>query len=351
VLKRNLASALPIFADVVRNPTYPAAEIEREKKITLDAIAQQLSNPNGIANRVSNMIAFGASHPYGRPGIGFTSTVSQIAAADLEKFHATYLKPANSILIFAGDITLAEATELARQHFGSWSGAAPAAVNVPAPQPMGLGKIFLIDKPDAAQTVIMQIVDAPPRKSDEFYAFNLADAVWGGGFQTRLNLNLREEKGYSYGTFSFPIHYAKANIWIATGGVQTNKTKESVVEFVNELKAIAGGKPITETELADARANRVRGYAQQFETFGQLVGQIAQLWSQELPLSELQRYPDETQRATLAAVNTAAQRYAVPGKATLILVGDLSKIESGVRELKLGEIVILDAEGRPVARK
>jgi zinc protease len=351
VLKRNLTSALPIFADVVRNPTYPVPEIEREKKITLDAIAQQLSNPNGIANRVRNMIAFGASHPYGRPGLGFTSTVSQITPADLEKFHATYVKPANSALIFAGDITLAEATELARQHFGSWSGAAPPAVNVPAPQPMGLGKVFLIDKPDAAQTVVMQIVDAPPRKSDEFYAFNLADAVWGGGFQTRLNLNLREDKGYSYGTFSFPIHYAKANIWIGTGGVQTNKTKESVVEFVNELKALAGGKPITETELADAKANRVRGYAQQFETLGQLVGQIAQLWSQELPLSELQRYPDETQRATLAAVNTAAQRYAVPSKATLILVGDLSKIEAGVRELKLGDVVILDAEGRPVTRK
>jgi zinc protease len=351
VLKRNLASALPIFADVVRNPTYPAAEIEREKKITLDAIAQQLSNPNGIAQRILNMVAFGAGHPYGRPDMGFTSTVSQIAPADLEKFHATYVKPANSALIFAGDITLAEATELARQHFSSWSGAAPPAVNVPAPQPMGLGKVFLVDKPDAAQTVIMQIVDAPPRKSDEFYAFNLADAVWGGGFQTRLNLNLREEKGYSYGTFSFPQHYSKANIWIATGGVQTNKTKESVVEFVNELKAIAGGKPITETELADARANRVRGYAQQFETMGQLVDQIAQLWSQELPLSELQRYPDETQRATLAAVNTAAQRYAVPGKATLLLVGDLSKIEAGVRELKLGEIVILDAEGKPVVRK
>jgi zinc protease len=351
VLKRNLASALPIFADVVRNPTYPAAEIEREKKITLDAIAQQLSNPNGIAQRILNMVAFGAGHPYGRPDMGFTSTVSQIAPADLEKFHATYVKPANSALIFAGDITLAEATELARQHFSSWSGAAPPAVNVPAPQPMGLGKVFLVDKPDAAQTVIMQIVDAPPRKSDEFYAFNLADAVWGGGFQTRLNLNLREEKGYSYGTFSFPQHYSKANIWIATGGVQTNKTKESVVEFVNELKAIAGGKPITETELADARANRVRGYAQQFETMGQLVDQIAQLWSQELPLSELQRYPDETQRATLAAVNTAAQRYAVPGKATLLLVGDLSKIEAGVRELKLGEIVILDAEGKTVVRK
>ncbi|HEX6732599.1 MAG TPA: pitrilysin family protein, partial [Pyrinomonadaceae bacterium] len=199
VLKRNLTPALTLFADVARNPTYPEAEVEREKKITIDAIAQQLNNPNSIATRVRNMVMFGADHPYGRPGFGFATTVNKITAADLARFHSTYVKPANSALIFAGDITLAEATELARQQFGSWTGAAPAPINIPAPQPMGTGKVYLIDKPDAAQTVVMEIVSAPPRKSDEFYAFNLADAVWGGGFQTRLNLNLREDKGYSYG--------------------------------------------------------------------------------------------------------------------------------------------------------
>jgi zinc protease len=349
VLKRNLGPAMAIFADVARNPSYPATEIDREKKITIDAIAQQLNDPNGIANRVRNMIVFGADHPYGRPSFGFASSVAQITPEDLARFHSTYIKPANSALIFAGDITLEEATALARQHFGSWTGAAPAVASVPAPQPLA-GKVFLVDKPDAAQTVIMEIAAAPQRKSDEFYAFNLADAVFGGGFQTRLNLNLREDKGYSYGVFSFPTFYSKASIWIASGGVQTNKTKESLVEFVNELKAIAGGKPITEVELADAKGNRVRGYAQEFETLGQLVGQIAGLWSDELPFSELQRLPDETQRATLAAVNAAAQKYATPAKSTLILVGDLSKIEAGIRELNLGDGVVLDAEGRPVRK-
>jgi zinc protease len=133
--------------------------------------------------------------------------------------------------------------------------------------------------------------------------------------------------------------------------VQTNKTKESLVEFANELKFLSGGKPITETELADAKANRVRGYAQEFETLGQLVSQIAELWSQDLPITELQRLSDETQRATLAAVNAVAQKYAVPGKSTLLLVGDLSKIEAGIRELNLGEIVILDTEGKPVTKR
>jgi zinc protease len=178
VLKRNLAPAMTIFADVVLNPTFPASDIEREKKITIDAIAQQLNDPNGIASRVRNMVAFGAEHPYGRPSFGFAASVAQITPEDLARFHATYIKPANSALFFAGDITLAEATDIARQHFGSWAGAAPAAVSVPAPQPLGLGKVFIVDKPDAAQTVVTQIHAAPARKSEEFYAFNLADAVW-----------------------------------------------------------------------------------------------------------------------------------------------------------------------------
>jgi zinc protease len=351
VLKRNLVPAMTLFADVVLNPTYPASEIEREKKITLDNITQQMNDPNGIANRVRNMVVFGADHPYGRPGLGFTSTVARITPEDLARFHQTYLKPSNSALFFAGDITVAEATALARQHFGSWAGAAPPAQNIAAPQFASGGKVYLVNKPDAAQTVVLQVVGAPQRKSDEFYAFNLADAVWGGGFQSRLNLNLREQKGYSYGTFSNPVQYDRGSIWVAAGGVQTDKTKESLVEFVSELKAIAGGKPITAEELADAKGNRVRGYAQQFESLGQLVNQVAQLWANGLPLAELQRLPDETQRATLAAVNAAAAKYAVPGKSTLILVGDLSKIEAGVRELNLGEVVILDAEGRPVTQR
>jgi zinc protease len=163
-----------------------------------------------------------------------------------------------------------------------------------------------------------------------------------------LNLNLREDKGYSYGVFSFPTFYSKGGVWQAGGGVQTDKTKESVVEFVKELKFFAGEKPISEKELADAKHNRVRGYAQQFESLGRIADQIAQVWADDLPMTEMQRETVELERATLASVNTAAQKYAVPSGVTLLLVGDLSKIEAGVRGLNLGEYVILDVEGKPV---
>jgi zinc protease len=346
VLKRNLTPALTVFADVIRNPAFPAEEVDREKKKRLDALAQDAEDPNAIAQRVGQMLAFGPDHPYGRPGSGFPSTVQTLTREDFVRFHEANWKPGSSALIFAGDITLDEARALAGQNFGNWQGGVAPVVQIPAPKPVGPGKVFMVDRQDAAQTVVMQILPGARRKTEDYYAISLADAVWGGGFGTRLNLNLREDKGYSYGVFSFPTFFSEYGMWQSSGGVQTNKTKESVVEFVKELKFMAGEKPITEKELLNAKANRIRGYAQQFESLGRLADQVATLWTYGLPMSDLQQETTELERATLAAVNTAAKKYAVPNSTMLLLVGDRSKIEAGVRELKLGDLVILDAEGK-----
>jgi zinc protease len=351
VLKRNLTPALAIFADVVLNPVFPESELEREKKLRLDALAQDSKNPNAIASRVEQMLAFGRDHPYGRSVRGLPSSIPTLKRDDFVRFHAAYWKPGSSALIFAGDITLAQATDLAKRHFGSWSGGASPAASIPEPHPMGTGKVYLVDRQDAAQTVIVQILPGAPRKSPDYYALQLADTIWGGAYTSRLNLNLRQDKGYSYGVFSIPSFYSQAGMWRSMGGVQTNKTKESLVEFAKELKFLAGEKPLTDKELADAKANRIRGYAQEFESLGSIGGKVAQLWSADLPMSELQRETTEFEKASLPEVNTVAQKYALPSGVSLLLVGDLSKIEAGVRELGLGETVVLDVEGRPVEKK
>lgn len=351
VLKRNLAPALAIIADVAINPSFPSDELERQRKIDLAELAQVENQPNSISSRVSAMLAYGRSHPYGRPTAGYPSTVEKIAREDLARFHDIYWKPGGSMLVFVGDISLGEAGELAKRSFTSWKGAAPAAINVPPPQPVGPGKIFLVNRPDAAQTVVAEVLPGPPRNSPDYYSLSLADTVWGGSANARLGLNLREEKGYSYGVFSFPAPHEKYGMWRAVGGVQTNKTRESVVEFDKELKFIAGGKPISDRELTDARHNRVRGYAQQFESMQEVAEQIEQLWTFGFPMTELQREPDELEKASLESVNAAAQRYSKPSGATLLLVGDLAKIELGIRELKLGEVVLLDTEGNPQPNK
>jgi zinc protease len=224
-------------------------------------------------------------------------------------------------------------------------------VTIPPAKPAAAGKLYLVDRQDAAQTVITPFLPAPPRKSDDYYALHLADSVWGGGgFGTRLNLNLREDKGYSYGVFSTLSQYRQGGLWYASGGVQTNKTKESLVEFDKELKALAGSKPISDAEFDDAKLKRIRGYAQQFESLGRIAQQIADLWSLDLSMEELQREVDETQKVTLESARAAASRYAKPAAASVLLVGDRAKIEAGIREAKLGDIVLLDAEGKPVAR-
>jgi zinc protease len=233
VLKRNLGPAMTIFSDVVRNPIFPEAEVERERKLHLDNLAQQETDANSLARRIRPMLAYGADHPYGRPHLGLQGTVKQTTRADLARFYETNWKPGGSALIFVGDISLAEAMELARQHFGSWTGGAPPAITIPEPRPIGAGKIFLVDRQDAAQTVIVEMVNGPQRKSPDYYALRLADTVWGGVFGSRMNLNLREDKGYSYGVFSNQSFLSKAGLWWAQGGVQTNKTKESLTEFIN----------------------------------------------------------------------------------------------------------------------
>jgi zinc protease len=247
---------------------------------------------------------------------------------------------------------LAEATEVARTHFGAWSGGAAPDVTVPRPGPIGPGKTFVVDRQDAAQTVVAHILPAPARKGAEYYSVVLADAVYGGGgFGTRLNLNLREDKGYSYGVFSNAALLSEAGAIIASGGVQTDKTTESVVEFTNELKNFAGAKPISDTELTGARLTKVRGYAQQFESLARVSDQILALWTVRLPTAELQQEPEKLMSVQLSAVNAAAAKYGQPSGATLLLVGDLSKIEAGIRKLSLGEIVQLDVEGRPMRSK
>ena len=320
VLQRNLA-ALVILADVARNPSFSQGEVDREKKKRLDELSQAENGPNSISQRVRQELAFGPAHPYGHPTAGFPSTVEKLTGEDLALFHDTYWKPGGSALILVGDVSLAKAVELAREDFGSWSGGAPPPVTIPPPHPVGLGKVFMIDRPDAAQTVVTEILPGPSRGAPDYYALSLANQVWGGAAGARLGMNLREEKGYSYGVFSFPAPYSKYGEWDASGGVQTNKTKESVVEFEKELKFIAGEKPASDRELADAKHERVRSYAQQFESMGRVAQQMTELWAVGLPMSELQREPDELEKAYTRIrerrgpeVRGTGRRHAVAGR-------------------------------------
>ncbi len=349
VLARDLSRGAALLADVALRPAWRAEELERERSKWLDQLSRDAEDPNAVARVVSNVVAFGADHPYGRPVAGTAPSVRAVTRADLAAYHERRWRPGSSALVFVGDVSLAEARRIAEAHFGGWSGgAAPARPSVPAARGLGAGKVYMIDRQDAAQTVVSHILPAMPRSSPDYYALALADAVWGGGYATRLNLNLRQDKGYSYGVFSRPVLYAEGGAWVARGGVQTDKTKESVAEFAREVRALSGERPITAKELEDARNAIIRGYAQSFESLARVGEQVGTLWSLGLPLEELRHEPEALRAAPITAVHAVAQRYADPRRASLLLVGDRAKIEAGVRALGLGEVVILDAQGRPI---
>ncbi|MBF0502507.1 MAG: insulinase family protein [Candidatus Riflebacteria bacterium] len=348
ILKRNLASGVALMADVALNPTFPVSEVERERNKQLDEITQQETNPNGLAGRIGPMLLFGAGHPYGLPEKGFFSSVASLTRDDLTAIHAKTWKAGNAAIIFVGAITLEEATKLAADTFGGWDSGPASKLVIPPLLPAGFGKIYLVDRQDAAQTVVTQILPAPDRKNSGYYALSMADAVWGGGgFGTRLLLNLREDKGYTYSVRSALNSLSAAGSWIAAGAMQTDKTKESVTEFINELDNLGGKKPISAAELDAARVTRVRGFPQRFESFGSIAQRVADIWVHQLPLDEFKRELSYSKSLGLAEVNSAAASWAKRNQSMLLLVGDVRKIRPGLEALKAGEIVVLDKTGKP----
>ena len=348
VLERNLEPAMKVFADAVINARFPESEVARERSIHLDALAQQSNNPSSVAARIRPMLAFGKVHPYGRPAQGLPSSVAAITAEDLAAFHSEWWKAGSSAIIFAGDITLERARALAEKSFGDWRGEAVPPPAVPPPALEGAGKIFLVDRQDASQTVVMQILPAPGRHTDDYYALRLVDAVWGGGgFRTRLNLNLREDKGYAYGIFSNLVLFTEAGSWWAGGSVQTDKTTESVAELIRELDELATSRPVTAEELSMAQESRIRGYAQQFESLSRITQQVGELWAFRLPMSEMQREIEAVRGMTVEGVSRAIGNYVKPDAAALLLVGDVDRIEPGLRRIGR-ELVLLDVEGNRI---
>jgi zinc protease len=350
VLKANAGPALTIFADLIQRPAFAEDTVSREKASRLSWLAEAYKNSQYLGGLLSPMLAFGSGHPYGHPVQGLPSTVQTITGEDLRRFHSSYWKPGGAALIFAGDISFSEAVELAKKNFAGWPRGVPPSLEIPPPTPSP-GTVFVVDMPGAAQTMVRQILLLPGSKSPDYAAIQLADAVWGGGSAARLNLNLRENKGYAFAVFSHPFVFLNYGTWQSYGSVQTEKTGDSLAEFRVELEGLAGEKPISSLELSGAKSNRVHGYTQQFESLASISHEIAQLWAGGLPMAQFKSDIDALQNVDLNAVNAAARRYALPAKVKLLLIGDLEKLGPQLKSAGIEHFELVDAEGRPVAEK
>lgn len=341
VLSRNLAPALEILADVVIRPDFPQSEVDREKNRQIDTLMQQMNDPSAVAARVRSIVGFGRNHPYGKPSVGTFESIPRMTSSDLQMFHARSFTPERAALVFAGDIDLDEAVQLARRNFGAWTSRGSDPTAIPAVSHPRGGRMYLVDRPGTPQTVVAQILPGPRRSIPDHSAFRLLDAVWGGGgFGTRLNLNLREDKGYTYGVFSNAAMFRDGGLWWAQAAVQTDKTAESILELMKELRALAGERSVTEEELQSARETRVRGFSQGFESLGRIASQVAELFILELPMSELQSEFDRTSATSLPQVLDAARKYVDPSAADLLLVGDAGLIAEPLRKIGFDPILV-----------
>jgi len=345
-LKAKLDPSLEIFADVILNPSFPVADLDRQKKQQLAAIQQEAVQPFAMALRVLPRLIYGDKHAYGTPltGSGTTQSVSKLTRDDVQRFHATWFKPNNATLVVVGDTTLAEITPRIEKLFASWKVGDVPKKNLAAVEARTRTEVYLLDRAGAQQSVILAGQAAPPQANPQEVAIEAFNTSLGGAFVSRLNLNLREDKHWSYGAGSFFFDARGQRPFIAYAPVQTDKTKESLVEVAKELKAIRSERPVTADELKFAKEKRTLTLSGRWETADAVAGSLGEIVRFGYDDRYFQTYPAKVQALTLGDV-AAAAKILDPDRLIWVVVGDRAKVEAGIRELNLGELRVIDADG------
>ena len=342
-LKANFAATLAVAADVLRHPVFPQADVERQRASRLAELAQQHDDASALADTVAANVLYGPLHPFGHGELGTRAAIAATTRADLLAFWQRYYLPNNAALVLSGDVTLAEAKALAEASFGGWEqGALSAAV---AAQPVtGGANVVLVPKADATQTALQVTLLGTDRKTPDFAALEVMNAALGGLFTSRINNNLREEKGYSYGVFSQFDYRRTAGPFDIAGSVRTNATGASVAEIMREVRAIREHK-LPADELENARNAQVLSLPGHFDTNEGVGSSLAGLFAYDLPLDYYSKLAQQFSTVTAEQVQAVAQQYLRPEKLVVVAVGDRKKIEPQLKKLGLGTIEVRAADG------
>lgn len=352
-LKTQLEPLMALFADVVLRPRFEPAEIERVRAQWLAGIAQEKSRPQSLAFRLLPPLIYGADHAYGIPftGSGTEESVAALRREDLLAFHRDWVRPDNATLVAVGDITMAELTTLLGNHLGDWQ-APEAALAMPDRHTVALPdgqRVFLVDQPGASQANILLGHLLPPTTDEHSLAFDLANDVFGGTFTSRLNMNLREDKGWSYGAHGSAGNAIGQRPWLAYAPVQIDRTADAISEIVSELGAFVADRPASAEEIDKVRNFRIRRLPGAYETGSAVRAAIAANIRYDRPDDYIVTSRQRIEAITDARIRAAAQRLR-PDALTWVVVGDLAQIEGPVRALQLGPVQILDSDGRAVDR-
>jgi predicted Zn-dependent peptidase len=339
-------SALALFADVALHPSFPANEFERLRKTRLTELLQIRDQGPAIANLVFPAIVYGSTHPYGLASIGTEGSVKSLTTADLQSYYQTNFKPNNATLIIVGDVNPDQIEQKVNGLFGGWQrGNVPQLVYGEPPKPAAT-TIYLVDKPGAAQSSFRIGAVGVPRSTKDYFALTVMNTILGGSFSSRLNQNLRETRGYTYGASSrFDMRRA-AGPFTAAAEIVAAKTDSALLEFMKELNGIRQSVPAD--ELSRAKRYLQLQLPGNFETTQQIAAALVPVALYGLPLDYYNNYVQSIEGVTQADVSRVAQQYVNPGSLAIVIVGDRKTVEQGLKSVNVGPISIRDMSGLPI---
>jgi zinc protease len=349
-LKMNLDDSLELFADVVRNPAFPQADFDRIKKLQMAGIQREKAEPNALAQRLLPALIYGPGHAYGNPltGSGTEASLEKITRDSVRQFHATWYKPNNATLHIVGDTTLDEIKPKLEKLFAGWAGGQVPRKNIAQVQHREKTTVYIVDRPGSIQSVIMAGHIAPPRANPDEPAIDLFNNVLGGSFVARLNMNLREDKHWSYGAYTTFVGARGQRPLLAIAPVQSDKTKESLAEIAKEFREILRDRPVTDEEVAKMKESLTRSMAGDRETKNGVLADLVSISRYGLASDYFATYAGKVNALKKSDVQAVAERILRPEKMIYVVVGDRAQIEKGIRELNLGDVQLLDADGNPV---
>jgi zinc protease len=349
-LKTNLDASLEIYADVILNPSFPEEDFRRLQKQQVARIQREKVTPVQMALRVFPKLLYGANHAYGNPfsGSGTEEAVNKMTTADLAKFHQTWFKPNNATLIVVGATTMNEIKPRLEKLFAGWKKGEAPKKNLGAVALAAKPAVYIIDRPGSQQSNIIAGHVAVPKANPDEIAIEAMNNILGGDFTSRVNMNLREDKHWSYGARTIVADARGQRPFYVRAPVQTDKTKESMVEVLKELREVVGSRPITNEEFVKAQTNQALSLPGWWETMAAVGGSLSDIVTYGYPDNYYQTYADKIRGLKLGEVTAAAKKVVHPENLVWVVVGDRAKIEAGVRELNFGEVRVIDAEGNPV---
>ncbi len=349
-LRERLDPALRLYADVILHPAFREADFERLRKQRLVQIQREKADPVGMALRVFPRLVFGEGHAYANPwtGSGTEASTRKITRDDLVKFHRTWFKPNHATLVVVGATTMEEIRPKLERLFAAWRPGDVPTKNIAAVTPPPKPVVYLLDRPGALQSILIAGNVAPPKANPDEPAIEMMSAVLGSDFGSRLNMNLREDKHWSYGAYSFIRDARGPRPFIAYAPVQTDRTGDAIIELRKELRGILGERPIEPDELERAKASLTLTLPGSWETMGAVAFTISEIVAFGLDDRYFDTYADKVRAQTSATVADAAARTVQPDHLVWVIVGDRARIEPALRQLDLGEIHLVDADGNPV---